>query len=354
MKIKRSRIIVLIIVLAAIVFVVLKLRSNKQEVQNNIEFAQRTVEKIPVSVEVVQKGILSENVVATGTLEAVDVLNLVSETQGKIVRIYKEKGDYVKAGEVIAKVDDEVISANVLTAEANYAQFQKDVDRFTLLAESNAITKRDLEQANIGLKKAKADLITAKKALSNTSIKAPIAGYINSDNITEGQLLGGGSPVCEIVNNNELKLNIKVSEREVYKIKKEQNVVVRLSIFPDKKFTGRISSIAEKADATMKFNVEIRLTNNDKSHLKSGLYAEVELPIKNEGKLIINKKSIVGSMEQPVVFVVKDGKAERRELTVGQSNDKQVEVLSGLTANEEVIISGQLNLKNGDDITIIK
>lgn len=354
MKIKRSRIIVLVIVLAAVVFVVLKLRSNKQEVQNNIEFAQRTVEKIPVSVEVVQKGILSENVVATGTLEAVDVLNLVSETQGKIIKIYKEKGDHVSAGEVIVKVDDEVISANVLTAEANYAQFQKDVDRFTLLAESNAITKRDLEQANIGLKKAKADLITAKKALSNTSIKAPISGYINSDNITVGQLLGGGSPVCEIVNNNELKLNIKVSEREVYKIKNGQNVVVRLSIFPDKKFTGRISSIAEKADATMKFNVEIRLSNDAKAHLKSGLYAEVELPIKNEGKLIINKKSIVGSMEQPVVFVVKDGKAERRELTVGQSNDKQVEVLSGLTANEEVIISGQLNLKNGDDITIIK
>lgn len=354
MKIRRSRVIVLVIVLAAVVFVVFKLRSNKQEVKSNIEFAQRTVEKIPVSVEVVQKGILSENVVATGTLEAVDVLNLVSETQGKIIKIYKEKGDRVSAGEVIAKVDDEVISANVLTAEANYAQFQKDVERFTLLAEGNAITKRDLEQANIGLKKAKADLITAKKALSNTSIKAPISGYINSDNITVGQLLGGGSPVCEIVNNNELKLNIKVSEREVYKIKNGQNVVVRLSIFADKKFTGRITSIAEKADATMKFNVEIRLSNDSKAHLKSGLYAEVELPIKNDGKLIINKRSIVGSMEQPVVFVVKDGKAERRELTVGQSNDKQVEVLSGLTANEEVIISGQLNLKNGDDITIIK
>ena len=354
MKIKGSRIIALAVLVAVVLLVAFKLKGNKQRVHDEVAFSQRKVENIPVSIETVKKGTLSENVIASGTLEASEFLNLVSETQGKIVKIYKEKGDRVAAGDVIAKVDDEVIAANVLTAEANYTQFEKDVERLTRLSEENAVTKRDLEQANIGLKKAKADLITAKKALSNTSIKAPISGYINNDFITEGQLLGGGSPVCEIVNNNRLKLNIKVPENAVYKIKVGQTVVVSLSVFPDKKFSGKISAIAEKADAVLKFNVEITLDNDVNAHLKSGLYAEVELPVTNEEKLLISKIAIVESMERPVVYVASNGKAVRRTLIIGQSNNEQVEVLSGLSDGDQVIVSGQLNLKDGDDIKIIQ
>jgi len=352
---KRSRVIALLIVIVAIVLIVLKLTSNRKAFLNDIELAQRKIDKIPVSVETIKKGILSENVIATGTLEASEVLTVVSETQGKIKAIFKKKGDKVSAGNVILKVDDEVISANVLTAEANYAQFEKDVERLTRLSEQNAVTKHDLEQATIGLKKAKADLITARKALDNTSIKAPISGYINNDFITVGQLLGGGSPVCEIVNNNKLKLNIKVAEKDVYKIALGETVTISLPVFPDKKFAGKITSIAEKADAAMKFNVEITISNNDKGiHLRSGLYAMAELPIKNLEQLIMDKTGIVGSMENPVVFIAQNGKAVKRELIIGQSNDRQVEVLKGLSAGDQVVISGQLNLKNGDEINIIK
>ena len=354
MKTRRKIIITIAIFIAASLFVALKLKSNKKEMQDNIAFSQRKVDKIPVIVEAVINGILSENVSATGTLEPSESLTLVSETQGKIVKIYKQKGDRVSRDEAIVKVDDEVISANVLTAEANYMQVQKDVERLTRLANENAVTRRDLEQATIGMKKAKADLITAKKALSNTSIKSPINGVINNSNLTVGQFLAGGSPVCEIVNNSTLKLNVKISEAEVYKIKEGQTVGIRLSVFPDKKFSGRITAIAERADASMKFNVEITLSNSSNAHLRSGLYAEVDFPVKNQSKVIIPKSSIVGSMESPVVFVAKNGKATKRSLIIGQSNDKQVEVLSGLSANEQVIVSGQLNLKDGDDINIVK
>lgn len=139
----------------------------------------------------------------------------------------------------------------------------------------------------------------------------------------------------------------------MYKLKQGQEVIVRLSVFPDKKFSGKITSIAEKADGAMKFNIEITMSNDAAIHLRSGLYAEAELPVKNEEKLIISKASIVGSMESPVVFVVNEGKAVKRTLVIGQSNDKQVEVLSGLSEGEQVIISGQLNLKDGDDVNII-
>jgi len=354
MKINKTYVISAIFVLAATILIGGKLAANKSKFKNEVEISQRKVDRIPVSIDTIAIGTLSGNIKATGNLEASAVLNLVSETQGKIIKIYRKKGDYVSAGSTIAKVDDEVISANVLTAEANYAQMQQDVERLTRLAAENAIAKRDLEQANIGLKKAKADLITAQKALSNTTIKSPISGYINNDFITIGQLLGGGSPVCEIVDNTPLKLNVKISEFEVAKVKTGQNVVINLKTFPDKRFSGKIVSIAEKSDMAMKFNIEIVLMDGGNERLRSGLYAEVEFPVKNEAKIIIKKECIVGSMENPVVYIAENGKAIKRSLILGQSDDKNIEVLSGLSVNEHIITSGQMNLRDGDNINTIK
>jgi RND family efflux transporter MFP subunit len=352
MKIRKSGVIATAIIIVAVALAAFRLMSNRNRYMSEIAIAQRKVDRIAVSIDTVNTGTISGNVTATGVLEPSEALTVVSETQGKILKVYREKGDIVSKGDVIVKVDDEVISANVLTAEANYAQFEKDIDRLTRLSEENAVTKRDLEQATIGLKKAKADMINANKALSNTSIKAPITGYINNDFVTTGQFLGGGSPVCEIVNNNTLKLNIKITENEVYRISKGQTVNVHLSVFPEKTFTGRITSIAEKADIGMKFNVEITLINDSGPHLRSGLYAEAELPIKNEERLVINKSAIVGSMEKPVVYVAVNGKAERREIVTSQGNESMTEVLSGLSKGEQLIVSGQLNIKDGDDIKI--
>lgn len=353
MKKGGAKLLLTAIVIVAIALIAFKLKNNKENVESEVAVAQRQVDRIAVSVDSVHSGRISDKFTATGVLEASELLNVLSETQGKITNIYREKGQRVNAGDVILKVDDEVIAANVLTAEANYAQFEKDIERLTRLSEENAVTKRDLEQAGIGLKKAKADLITARKALGNTSIKAPISGYINNDFVTVGQFLGGGSPICEIVNNDKLKLNIKVTEHEVYKIKQGQPVAIHVSAFPDKEFTGRISAIAEKADMAMKFNVEITLSNNGTDHLKSGLYAEAILPVESGEKLIIRKAAILGSMEKPVVYTAENGSAVRHDIITGKSNNDFVEVLSGLSGNELLIVSGQLNIKNGDNIRIV-
>jgi len=342
------------LIILAIILMAFKLKSNKEEIQNEVQLSQRTVDQISVSVEKVKYNILKQEIIATGTLEAAESLTVVSETQGKIVQVYKEKGDRVSVGDLIVKVDDEVIAANVLTAEANYAQFEKDIERLTRLSEENAVTKRDLEQTTIGMKKAQADLINARKALKNTSITAPISGYINNDFITKGQFLSGGSQVCEIINNETLKLNIYITESEVFKVKPGQEVHINLTAFPGKDFIGNITAIANKADKAMKFNVEITLKNNFETPLKSGLYAEVSIPVNNEKCLLINKAAIVGSMEKPSVFIAQNGVAVKRDLVVGNSNGDIIEVLNGLSEDEALIVSGQLNIKQGDKIKIVQ
>ncbi len=353
MKKTMIRIIIAVIAVVLVGLMVMQLRKNKSEVEYNVAFAQQTVQKIPVTVEKASRGILDENLKVTGVLEAAQSVMVMSETQGKIISIYKEKGDKVRKGDVIVKVDDEVIAANVLTAEANYEQYQKDVERLKRLSKENAVTKRDLEQTQIGLKKAKADLINAQKALSNTAIKAPISGYINNDFLSVGQLLGGGGQVCEIVDNSSLIVNVSVSEKQAYKVFKGKEVNVYISVFPDKVFTGIVSAVAEKAGDGFKFNVEVELENNMKPSLKSGLYAEVEIPVTNEENILISKSAIIGSMEKPEIFVVENNKAIKRELIVGQGDNNKIEVLRGLSGKEQIIVSGQLNLTEGDEVTVV-
>ena len=353
MKVLRNIIIaaVAILVVGGIYF---QLRKNKQQMKSDMAFASRKIEAIPVKADNAHMAFINRTITSNGVLEANHQLNVVSETQGKIIHVYKHLGDYVKKGDVIAKVEDQTIRAAEMVAEANYKQNQTDVKRFERLSKGDAISEHQLEEAKIGLEKAKADYIKAKKALDNTSITAPISGVINKKFITEGQFLSGGMPVVEIVDNHLLKLHVKVDGKDIYDIKKGQNVQVTVPAFPAHNFNGKVTAIAVKADKTMNFDVEITLDNTHGIPLKSGLYAEVNFPVQSQKVLVIPKESIIGSMEKPQVFVVKNHKAVLTNIITGISNNDYIQVISGVKEGEPVIYSGQLNLSGKEQVKVIR
>jgi RND family efflux transporter MFP subunit len=352
MKIIRN---IIIIVLALVVAggIYYQLKKNKEQMNHEIEVAGQKVEAIPVKVENAKNSSIDINISSNGTLESNDQLTVVSETQGKIRHVYKDLGDVVQKGDEIVKVEDETIAASVMVAQANLEQQQKDIERFKRLNQGNAITKHDLEKAEIGLKKAKADLIQAKKALENTTITAPIRGTINNKMVTEGQFLGGGMPVCEIVDNHQLKIHVKIGGNDIYKIQKGQDVIISVEVFLNDTFPGKVTAIAVKADRAMKFDVEVTLDNTRKVTLKSGLFAKVRFPVQSKETLVIRKESITGSMEKPKVFVVENGKAILKNIVTGASDEEHIEVISGLTEGDKVIYSGQINLTGNEQVKIV-
>lgn len=352
MKIIRN-IIIVVLAVAVVGGIYYQLKKNKAQMTHEIEVAGQKVKAIPVKVENAKISTIDLKISSNGTLESNDQLTVVSETQGKITHVYKDLGDVVKKGDVIVKVEDETIAASVMVAEANLEQQQKDIERYKRLNEGNAITKHQLEQAEIGLKKAKADLIKAKKALDNTSITAPIRGTINKKMVTEGQFLAGGMPVCEIVDNHQLKLHVKIDGNDIYKIQKGQDVSISVPVFPGDTIPGKVTAIAVKADRAMKFDVEVTLDNTHKVALKSGLFAEVRFPVQAKETLVIRKESITGSMEKPQVFVVENGKAILKDIVTGASNEEYIEVISGLSEGDKVIYSGQINLTGNEQVKII-
>lgn len=347
----------IVIVIVALIIaggIYFKLKNNKKEMKSEVAIAAQKIDEIPVKTEEANISSINFDIRSNGILETNNQLIVVSETQGKIIRLYKKSGDWVSKGDLIVKVEDETITASVLVAEANFEQQEKDMERFKRLSEGNAITKHDYEQAQIGLKKAKADLITVKKALENTSITAPISGVINQKFVIEGQLLGGGKPVVEIVDNRQLKIYVKIDGSDIYKIQNSQEVKIKVPVFPGRIFSGKVTAIAVKADMAMKFDVEITLDNSGEIELKSGLFAEVDFPVPSKNCLVIRKESITGSMEEPQVFIVEANRAVAKHIITGISNDDYIEVVSGLNVGDKVIYAGQLNLSGDEKVKIIK
>lgn len=351
---KLKNIITAVIILVVVGGIYFLLRKNKQETKHEIAIAARKIGAVPVKVEKAHMAIIHRTITSNGVLEANNQLIVVSETQGKILHVYKHLGDYVRKGAVIAKVEDQTIRAAEMVAEANYKQNETDVERYERLSKGDAISEHQLEEAKIGLEKAKADYMKAKKALDNTSITAPISGVINKKFITEGQFLSGGMPVCQIVDNHILKLHVKVDGNDVYHIKKGQIVHINVPVFPGRAFKGKVTAIGVKADKALNFDVEITLDNTHGSPLKSGLYAEVNFAALSKKVLVIPMESIIGSMIKPQVFVIKNNRAILTNIVAGAANNKYIQVISGLKAGEQVIYNGQLNLTGNEAVKVIR
>ncbi|HBL78342.1 MAG: hypothetical protein A2W90_16205 [Bacteroidetes bacterium GWF2_42_66] len=350
-----KQILVPLIIIALVGWAAYRLNSNKEKVKTTTALASQTISEIPVKVVSPQTGKISKHISTTGIVSAFEELIVLSETQGKVKKIHQNVGDRVQRNQVIVEVDDETIAANVLVAEANFEQQKKDIERMERLEQGSAIAKHDLEKARIGLKKAEADLITARKALRDTKIKAPISGVINKRMVENGQFVAGGMPICEIVNTSKLKIWVKVPEKDIFKLAKGQPVNVNIPAFPGKIFSGKINSIGEKADNSMKFDAEVIMDNNDSDqHLKAGLFSEVYIPVEASETILIEKAAITGSMKNPSVFVVEGDIAVKKEIIINESDDKFIEVVSGLKKEDRVVVSGQLNLNDGDRVKIIQ
>ena len=339
--------VILVLVIGGIAYT---LYGNKQEMAVQAEEAMKTSSFIPVTTEVVKKSNLSVSFTSNGTFEANQELNLQSEATGKVLKIFKRKGDYVQADQLIAQLDDELLQSELAIAQVSYDQTKRDLERYKNLSGSDAITKRQLEDIENGSQNAEAQLNMIKKRLSNTKITAPISGYINDDHIEIGSLLNPGMPIVDIVNTQPLKLKIQVSESEIAQIAVGDEVTVKAGVFPDKEFKGTVNFTSSKGDASLRYEVEISLDGETKE-IKPGMYGYAAFNYDKEEAILINRRALVRGLKNPEVFVVEDGKARLKPIKLSSMGQDQLVLLDGLQEGEKLITTGLINLTDGTAVS---
>jgi RND family efflux transporter MFP subunit len=303
--------------------------------------------------------VVNEDVAAvysgTATLEADEQATVVSQITGVVLEIFAEEGDFVDAGQVLARVETDRYRLQVEQAEAALRRLETDFERKKELFERELVSADDFERVSAEMQAQKALYELARLDLEYTSIRAPISGYISERMVRAGNLVALHDPVYSITSYDPLLAVLHIPERELRVLRKGLEVFMALDAWPGETFAGEIIRMSPVIDpATGTFRVTAAIQDRD-DKLKPGLFGRVEILYDlRQGVPVIPRSAVITEDERSHVFVVgEDGSAARRIIKLGYERGGVIEVVDGLSSGETVVTAGKGSLSDGARVEII-
>lgn len=341
----------IIIAVLAIAGMVLLLAANKKKIGEQTASVSQAESTEVVTTYTVSRENCNRSFSSNGVAQAASELNFVSEVTGRVVDVYVDKGSRVGKGTPLLKIDSELLEADYKAAQAAYDALCKDEARFSNSYEAGGVSSQQLDNIRTQLVAAESRLAVSRWKLDNAVVKAPIAGTINNRFVERGALIAPNVPLFEIVDGSRIKVICNVPEAKVRLVKVGQKVTAVSGESGSDSFTGTVRSIGVKTDRGLNYPVEVHFDGN--SALRVGMYLKVNFDSAEEQTgILIPRKAVVGSVLSANVYVAENGKAVKREVTLGDMFGDKIEILSGLVEGENVIVSGLMNVSDGVDIRI--
>lgn len=341
---------ILIVLVLAIVF---KLYSNKKIIteKNTANISNEIA--IPVLASKVKYKSVENTINKTANLVPNKKAIVYAAIGGNLQKIYFDLGTNVQAGQVMALTDTRKVAIDLQNAIASQEKLKNDVKIYTELLEGKATTQEKLQQLTLDYTNAKNKTEQIKKEFADTKVKAPISGVVVEKKVEQGMFLSSGGEIATIVDVSKLKIQVYLTELEIYKVKKGDMVNFRTDIYPDRTFNGTITFISPEADATHNYLVEVLIANSSNATLKAGTFVYASFLKKTSRPVLtISRSALVESAEKPTVYVVEKNHAVVRQIELGNNLGDDVEVINGLNEGDIVVISGQINLKDRSAVTI--
>ena len=322
------------------------------------EEVKEEVKVIPIPVEVASStiGDISSNYTTTAVLESKEEAFVVARAAGIIEHIMVEEGDYVEKGQVLAKLDPQRYELNLRRSRADLQGIEKELAKINKVYHQKLVSDDVYDKLNAQYESAKAMLALAELDLKETTIVAPISGYIAERNAKVGNLTESfqRERMFHIVQLKELYGIVHLPEKELSKVHKDQQAKLQITALNNqevKAFVERISPVINPETGT--FKVTLRVPN-DEAKLKAGMFTQVSLNYDTrENATLLPRKAMLALDNTLSVFVVNDGVAKKVGIKIGYQEDGLVEVLEGVGANEHVVITGHQNLKNNAPVEIV-
>ncbi len=344
---KRLKIIIILVV--AISVIVGLLLHNKSLMAAKSKNEQ--IEAYPVTVALVQNEKVTNNLELVGTITANNDVAIVSEAQGRVVKVLAQVGDYKPAGSVLFQLDDELKLEANKTAEVNYLKAKKDYERYDALYKGKSVTDAQYEQAKLAYQASESQYVLAKREYNDTKITTPISGIVTARIVDLGNYVNKASVVANVVDISKLKVKLNVAEKDAFKLRTGDDVDVTTDVYPGVVLNGKISSISSKADEAHTYPVEIILANSKDHPLKSGMFGRISFTsLKNNELLVMPREALIGSIKDAKVFVVEGSIAKMKNVLIGNAFENWLEIKGGLNAGDKIVVSGQNNLQDNDKI----
>lgn len=345
---------VIVVILVAIGFV---LSNNKKNNDAKTAIVAEGSGAVSVRVATVTEQPVDLDFSANGTFVPFTELNFLSENAGRVSKIYVDEGDRVSKGQILARIDAEILNTDAETAAATLQNAIRDEARYSSSFQTGGVTQQQLDQARLNVRNARLRLQSSQRHVSDASIKSPINGVVNKRYIEVGAFVTAqGTQLFELVDVSKLKLRVNVNENQVASLNVGDQVQIRSNVFPGDTFRGKITFIAAKADNTLNFPLDILVENSKSNKIKAGMYGTAVFKFPAQKPTItVPRGAFIGSVSSNQIFILENGKtAKVRKVTAGRILGDNVEIVDGLKAGETAIVSGQINLIDGSLVTPIK
>lgn len=285
----------------------------------------------------------------TATVEAEVKNNIAPSSPVRIDKIFVEVGDHVSKGQKLVQMD----AANLKQTKLQLDNQEVEFNRIDELYKVGGASKSEWDAAKMAYDVKKT---AYQNLLENTSLLSPISGVVTARNYDSGDMYSGGNPVLTVEKITPVKLLINVSEVYFTKVKKGAPVNVKLDVYGDEAFEGKISLIYPTIDpSTRTFQVEIQLPNQNQK-VRPGMFARASLNFGTEENVVVPDLAIVkqAGAGDRYVYVYKDGKVTYNKVELGRRMGAEYELKSGVPNNSQVVIAGQARLINGTEVEVEK
>lgn len=285
--------------------------------------------------------------VYTANVEAYAKNNIAPQSPSRIQKIYVEVGDFVRAGQIVAKMDE--VSLN--QSKLSMANDSLEYSRIKKLYEQGGVSKSDFDAMELKYNVTRSQY---QNLLENTILRSPVSGVITARNYDQGDMYGG-SPIYVVEQITPVKLYVGISEMDYTRVKKNDIVTLTADALPGKTFTGRIARIYPTIDAaTHTFTAEVNVANSDRL-LRPGMYARVTVNFGSNHSIVVPDDCVVkqqGSGVRSVFVLQADNTVKEIVVTLGRHFGTEYEILSGVAEGDKVVVKGQASLKNGSKVNV--
>lgn len=285
--------------------------------------------------------------VYTANVEAYAKNNIAPQSPSRIQKIYVEVGDFVRAGQIVAKMDE--VSLN--QSKLSMANDSLEYNRIKKLYEQGGVSKSDFDAMELKYNVTRSQY---QNLLENTILRSPVSGVITARNYDQGDMYGG-SPIYVVEQITPVKLYVGISEMDYTRVKKNDVVTLTADALPGKTFTGRIARIYPTIDAaTHTFTAEVNVANSDRL-LRPGMYARVTVNFGSNHSIVVPDDCVVkqqGSGVRSVFVLQADNTVKEVVVTLGRHFGTEYEILSGVAEGDKVVVKGQASLKNGSKVNV--
>ena len=317
---------------------------------------------VPVETLTLAPDVFQRVVTLSGSTEALREVDISAKLAGSVERFDHELGDALADGELILSLDLRPFRAAVTQAEAGLLAARaaadkaaKEYERSRELKARDRISDAEMELAELAKLQsesarlgAEAALTMAKLQLEDAEIRAPFAGRLAFKGVDAHEQIAPGMPVAAVADLSRIVVRGSVAEREAVRLAVDMPARVTVPSLDDETFAGRVRAVGVRANpATRSYDVEI-LVENPERRLLSGMAARAEIVVDRQpNAMLIPGTAVVEQYGEPVAFVVEDGVARRRGLSLGAASGDRVLVTQGLAAGDRLIVKGQWSVRDG-------